>query len=161
MKKLAALLLALCCVTNNTYAKSNEEKIFEFYNKSLACAAAYHYQVKFIVISNAILPSGQSEEMLNRISPVATSWISISSTLESVLINTYNNDQTVVEQYRFSQFKQIAEVVGRNLLDSEPTEFINRIFISTDVCPSVALEIQEFLANAEESTDQNTPKRKM
>ena len=86
MKKLAIALIALV-FSSGVFAETSEEKINDFYNRSLACAAAYHYQVKFITMSYLISPSESQIEMLNKISPIADSWVTISATLENILIN--------------------------------------------------------------------------
>ena len=164
MKKLA-LLLALIFPTISS-AETTEEKINDFYNRSIACTMIYHYQVKFISISYIVSPSENQIDMLNKINPIADSWVTISSTLENILINDFGYSSQSMQEYRFASVKEIAELVGRDIVDSNARDFTERMFSSHEKCPSLALEIQTYLTNVNKLPEQSEsieqkPKRKM
>jgi hypothetical protein len=164
MKKLA---IAIIFTLLGNQSVANEEKFADYYNKSLACAAIYHYQLKFLGIANSINPADRFELLIQRIAPVADSWVAIAKKMESVLINGYNYNPDELKHYRFNELRIMSGKVGADLLETEPYEFTLNFFSMSDQCPTIALEIQELVNSLDSQPEERSidllgkPKKKM
>jgi hypothetical protein len=146
-----------------------EEKLFGYYNKAASCAVAYNYQQRYAKIANLIDNGTNSANLLVNLQPSVSAWITISITLEQMLIKHYSWTKDSITAYRRDQFDRINFISGRDFFHKPPEEYLGILFNVTSECPKLAVEIQEFVMGfgtnitpdpAPDTTD-DKPKRKM
>ena len=170
MKKLIWLLSILFIVWpfRAIAIDEKETELFTYYNKAASCAVAYNYQQRYAKIANLIDNGSNSANLIANLDDTVKAWITISMTLEQLLIKNYSWTDESLGQYRKDQFRRISIISGRDFFEQSPEQFLSILFNVTNECPQLAYKIQEFVVKFGEqvtppnnqSTD-DKPKRKM